>query len=378
VLGGGIVPGSLILIGGDPGIGKSTLMLQISACLAAAGRQVLYVSGEESLKQIKLRADRLGVLDDHLYVLCETNLENIQAAIAETHPELLIIDSIQTMIHPDLPSAPGSVGQVRECTAAFMQIAKQGEIATFLVGHVTKDGVIAGPRTLEHMVDAVLYFEGEQHQSHRILRGVKNRFGATHEIGVFEMVEKGLREVTNPSELFLAERPADGASGSAVVASIEGTRPLLVELQALVTPTHYPSPRRTAQGVDYNRLALIIAVLEKRLGMFLANQDVYLNVAGGVRLAEPAVDLAAAIAIASSFTDRPLRAGVILFGEIGLAGEVRAVNRAEARVQEAHKLGFHTVIMPQRSAKGMVVPADCKIVAVTTVAEAMAAALVPQ
>jgi DNA repair protein RadA/Sms len=374
VLGGGLVPGSLLLVGGDPGIGKSTLLLQASYSLSTQGLKVLYVSGEESVRQTKLRADRLGTLNDRLYVLCETNLEVIEEAITEVQPDFLVIDSIQTVYRPEVASAPGSVAQVRECTAHFMRISKINGVATVLVGHVTKEGAIAGPRLLEHMVDCVLYFEGERHHTYRILRAVKNRFGSTNEIGIFDMTEDGLREVTNPSELFLSERPL-GVSGSTVVASMEGTRPVLVELQALISPTHFPSPRRMASGFDHHRMSLVIAVLEKRMGMFLQNQDAYLNVAGGVKLDEPAADLAAAVSLASSFKDSPTRPFDVIFGEVGLTGEVRAVSRAEQRVKEAHKLGFKRVIMPEQSMKGWQPPKDIQIIGVKSVAEALKAAL---
>ncbi|QYR22150.1 DNA repair protein RadA [Paenibacillus sp. sptzw28] len=373
VLGGGVVPGSLILVGGDPGIGKSTLLLQTSHALASMALTVLYISGEESVRQTRLRADRLGALTESLYVLCETNMEQINDAIESVQPDFLVIDSIQTVYDPNVPSAPGSVSQVRECTAHFMRVAKIKGIATVLVGHVTKEGAIAGPRLLEHMVDCVLYFEGERHHSYRLLRAVKNRFGSTNEIGIFEMGELGLREVSNPSELFLSERPL-GVSGSTVVASMEGTRPVLVELQALVATTNFPSPRRMSTGFDHNRMALIIAVLEKRMGMFLQTQDAYLNVAGGVKLDEPAVDLAAAVSIASSFRDAPTRPFDVVFGEIGLTGEVRAVSRAEQRVKEAHKLGFKRVIMPEKSLKGWSPPSGIEIIGVETVSEALSAA----
>ncbi|WP_028591605.1 DNA repair protein RadA [Paenibacillus massiliensis] len=374
VLGGGLVPGSLVLVGGDPGIGKSTLLLQASNELARSGLRVLYVSGEESVRQTKLRADRLGVLSPELYVLCETNLETIEAAVDQMKPQFLVIDSIQTVYLPDVTSAPGSVSQVRECTARFMRIAKGLGIATVLVGHVTKEGAIAGPRLLEHMVDCVLYFEGERHHTYRLLRAVKNRFGSTNEMGIFEMGEGGLREVENPSELFLSERPL-GVAGSTVVASMEGTRPVLVELQALIASTHFPSPRRMGTGIDHHRLSLIIAVLEKRMGMFLQNQDAYLNVAGGVKLDEPAVDLAIAVSIASSFRDVPTKPYDVVFGEVGLTGEVRAVSRAEQRVREAHKLGFKRVILPEKSLKGWTPPKNLEIIGVGTVSEALAAAL---
>ncbi|OPA73144.1 DNA repair protein RadA [Paenibacillus selenitireducens] len=374
VLGGGFVPGSLILVGGDPGIGKSTLLLQTSHALTVAGLKVLYVSGEESVRQTRLRADRLNALSESLFVLCETNLEQIEEAIEEIQPDFLVIDSIQTVYQPSVASAPGSVSQVRECTTHFMRIAKVKGIATVLVGHVTKEGAIAGPRLLEHMVDCVLYFEGERHHTYRLLRAVKNRFGSTNEIGIFEMQETGLVEVTNPSELFLSERPM-GVAGSSVVASVEGTRPVLVELQALVASTNFPSPRRMSTGVDHQRMSLIIAVLEKRMGMFLQNQDAYLNVAGGVKLDEPAVDLAIAVSIASSFRDAPTQPYDVFFGEIGLTGEVRAVSRVEQRVKEAQKLGFKRVIMPEKSMKGWKAPKGIEIIGVNTVAEALTAAL---
>ncbi|MEX2459949.1 MAG: DNA repair protein RadA [Paenibacillaceae bacterium] len=373
VLGGGVVPGSLILVGGDPGIGKSTLLLQTSHELTQKGFKVLYISGEESAKQTKIRAERLNALSPLLYVLCETNLEFIMEAIEQVKPQFLVIDSIQTVYHPTIASAPGSVSQVRECTSHFMRIAKVKGIATVLVGHVTKDGAIAGPRMLEHMVDCVLYFEGERHHTYRLLRAVKNRFGSTNEIGIFEMTEDGLREVNNPSELFLSERPL-GVAGSTVVASMEGTRPVLVELQALICATNFPAPRRMSTGIEHNRLALIIAVLEKRLGYFLQNQDAYINLAGGVKLDEPAVDLAVAVSIASSFRDLPTQPYDIVFGEVGLTGEVRGVSRVDQRVKEAHKLGFKRVIMPQKSLKGWTPPSGIEIIGVQTVAEALKAA----
>lgn len=375
VLGGGIVPGSLILVGGDPGIGKSTLLLQTSHLLTQLDLKVLYISGEESVRQTKLRADRLQAVSPLLFVLCETNVEHIEAAIDEIEPDFIVIDSIQTVYHGAVASAPGSVSQVRECTGHFMRIAKMKGIATVLVGHVTKEGAIAGPRLLEHMVDCVLYFEGERHHSYRVLRAVKNRFGSTNEIGIFEMRESGLVEVNNPSELFLSERPL-GVAGSTVVASMEGTRPVLVELQALVSSTNFPSPRRMATGFDHNRLSLIIAVLEKRMGMFLQNQDAYLNVAGGVKLDEPAVDLAVAVSIASSFREQPTQPFDVIFGEVGLTGEVRGVSRVDQRVREAEKLGFRRVILPQKSLKGWTPPAGIQIIGVNTVAEALSAALV--
>lgn len=374
VLGGGVVPGSLILVGGDPGIGKSTLLLQTSHEMAATGRKVLYISGEESARQTKLRAERLGALSPELYVLCESSMDEIEEAIDQLQPDFLVIDSIQTVYLSDVASAPGSVSQVRECTARFMRIAKGQGIATVLVGHVTKEGAIAGPRLLEHMVDCVLYFEGERHHSYRLLRAVKNRFGSTNEMGIFEMNEGGLVEVPNPSQLFLSERPL-GVAGSTVVASMEGTRPMLVELQALIASTHFPSPRRMATGVDHHRMGLIIAVLEKRMGMFLQNQDAYVNLAGGVKLDEPAVDLAIAVSITSSFRDIPTKPYDVIFGEVGLTGEVRAVSRAEQRVREAAKLGFKRVILPEKSLKGWQGPKDIQLIGINTVADALAVAL---
>lgn len=374
VLGGGVVPGSLILVGGDPGIGKSTLLLQTSHAMTASGLRVLYISGEESVRQTKLRADRLEALSPDLYVLSETNMERIEEAVSQVDPHFLVIDSIQTVFLPEITSAPGSVAQVRECTSRFMRIAKGLGIATVLVGHVTKEGSIAGPRMLEHMVDCVLYFEGERHHTYRLLRAVKNRFGSTNEMGIFEMGEAGLREVANPSEMFISERPL-GVAGSTVAASMEGTRPMLVELQALISATQFPSPRRMATGVDHNRLALIIAVLEKRQGMFLQNQDAYLNVAGGVKLDEPAIDLAMAVSIASSFRDLPTRPYDVFFGEVGLTGEVRGVSRAEQRAKEAQKLGFKRVIMPEKSLKGWTHPKGIELIGINTVGDALAAAL---
>ncbi|MBM7704994.1 DNA repair protein RadA [Metabacillus iocasae] len=370
VLGGGIVRGSLVLIGGDPGIGKSTLLLQTSAQLAMNGQKVLYISGEESTKQTKLRADRLDITAAELYVHAETNLELISDAISTVKPDLVVIDSIQTIYHSDVTSAPGSVSQVRECTAELMRIGKTNGIAIFIVGHVTKEGAIAGPRLLEHMVDTVLYFEGERHHTYRILRAVKNRFGSTNEMGIFEMKESGLEEVLNPSEIFLEER-SQGAAGSVVVASMEGTRPVLVELQALISPTSFGNPRRMATGVDHNRVSLIMAVLEKRVGLLLQNQDAYLKVAGGVKLDEPAIDLAVAVSIASSFRDVSSNATDVVVGEVGLTGEVRRVSRIEQRVQEAAKLGFKRVIIPEKNLGGWTVPEGIEVVGVSTVAEAL-------
>ncbi|WP_243388366.1 DNA repair protein RadA [Bacillus kexueae] len=374
VLGGGIVKGSLVLIGGDPGIGKSTLLLQVSSQLANLQHDVLYISGEESVKQTKLRADRLGIRAEKLYVLAETDLEYISKAIDETNPSFVVVDSIQTIYHSDITSAPGSVSQVRECTAELMRIAKTKGIAIFIVGHVTKEGSIAGPRLLEHMVDTVLYFEGERHHTYRILRAVKNRFGSTNEIGIFEMKETGLSEVVNPSEIFLEER-SKGASGSTVVASMEGTRPVLVEIQALISPTSFGNPRRMATGVDHNRVSLLMAVLEKRIGLLLQNQDAYIKVAGGVKLDEPAIDLAVAISIASSFKDHPTRATDVFVGEVGLTGEVRRVSRIEQRVQEAAKLGFQRVIIPKANIGGWNGPSGVELVGVENVYEALQVAL---
>lgn len=370
VLGGGIVPGSLVLVGGDPGIGKSTLLLQVSSTVARNKKRVLYISGEESVRQTKLRADRLGVEEDDLFVLAETDIAIIEKVIDEVAPALVIIDSIQTVHMEEVTSAPGSVSQVRECTSAFMRIAKTRGIAIFLVGHVTKQGTIAGPRILEHMVDTVLYFEGEQYNTYRILRAVKNRFGSTNEIGIFEMKESGLEEVLNPSEIFLEERSA-GAAGSAVVASLEGTRTVLVEIQSLIAPTSFGNPRRMATGIDHNRISLIMAVLEKRVGLLLQNQDAYIKVAGGVRLDEPSIDLAISVAIASSFKDVPTEAGDVIIGEVGLTGEVRRVSRVEQRVQEAAKLGFTRVIVPSKSLEGWTAPSNIQVVGVQTVSEAL-------
>ncbi|WP_141434089.1 DNA repair protein RadA [Bacillus sp. 03113] len=375
VLGGGVVKGSLVLIGGDPGIGKSTLLLQVSSQLAVKKHLVLYISGEESLRQTKLRADRLGVQSEHLFVYSETNLEEISRTIDATNPNFVIIDSIQTVFHPEITSAQGSVSQVRECTAELMRIAKTKGIAIFIVGHVTKEGSIAGPRILEHMVDTVLYFEGERHHTYRILRAVKNRFGSTNEMGIFEMKEFGLEEVENPSEIFLEER-SQGAAGSTVVASMEGTRPVLVEIQALISPTSFGNPRRMATGIDHNRVPLLMAVLEKRVGMLLQNQDAYLKVAGGVKLDEPAIDLAIAVSIASSFRDKPTRPTDCIIGEVGLTGEVRRVSRIEQRVQEAVKLGFERVILPANNLSGWKAPSGIQLIGVASVSEALKAALV--
>ncbi|EJD65737.1 DNA repair protein RadA [Bacillus sp. 916] len=374
VLGGGVVKGSLVLIGGDPGIGKSTLLLQVSAQLADTAGSVLYISGEESVKQTKLRADRLGINSQMLHVLSETDMEYISSAIQEMKPAFVVVDSIQTVYQSDITSAPGSVSQVRECTAELMKIAKTNGIPIFIVGHVTKEGSIAGPRLLEHMVDTVLYFEGERHHTFRILRAVKNRFGSTNEMGIFEMREEGLTEVLNPSEIFLEERSA-GASGSSIVASMEGTRPILVEIQALISPTSFGNPRRMATGIDHNRVSLIMAVLEKRGGLLLQNQDAYLKVAGGVKLDEPAIDLAVAVSIASSFRDTPPNPADCFIGEVGLTGEVRRVSRIEQRVKEAAKLGFKRMIIPEANADGWTIPKGIEVVGVANVAEALRTSL---
>lgn len=345
VLGGGIVPGSLTLVGGDPGIGKSTLLLQVAQKISAREKSVLYISGEESMKQIKLRAIRIGAFTNYMQLLCETNLTIIEEVMKHAKPEIVIIDSIQTMYNENVSSAPGSVSQVREATAILMQIAKGFNISIFIVGHVTKEGTVAGPRVLEHMVDTVLYFEGDRHASYRILRGVKNRFGSTNEIGVFEMRESGLVEVTNPSEYMLSGKP-EGASGSIVACSMEGTRPILIEIQALVCQTNFGIPRRQATGTDFNRVNLLMAVLEKRLGLQMGNCDAYVNIAGGIKIMEPAIDLGIALAVVSSYKNRAIDEKMLAFGEVGLSGEVRAVSMAQQRVLEAKKLGFKTCIVP--------------------------------
>jgi DNA repair protein RadA/Sms len=369
VLGGGVVPGSLVLIGGDPGIGKSTLLLQVSTQLADKGR-VLYVSGEESAQQIKLRAERLRDINDEFYLYAETNMGNVRHAIEQLEPDFVIIDSIQTISSPDIDSVQGSVSQIKEVTSELMNLAKTNNIAIFIVGHVTKEGNLAGPRMLEHMVDTVLYFEGERQHTFRILRAVKNRFGSTNEIGIFEMQSQGLVEVTNPSEVFLEER-LEGATGSAIVVSMEGTRPILVEIQALVTPTVFGTAKRTTTGLDYNRVSLIMAVLEKRAGLLLQNQDAYLKSAGGVKLDEPAIDLAVAVAIASSYKEKATPADVAFIGEIGLTGEIRRVNRIESRINEAAKLGFQKVYVPANALHGLEVPSTIEVVGVKTLSEVL-------
>lgn len=370
VLGGGIVNGSLILVGGDPGIGKSTLLLQVSKNLAVTNKNVLYVSGEESPKQIKIRAERLGVDSEKLIILPETDLSIIEGYIGEIKPEFMIIDSIQTIFRQELQSAPGSVSQVREATAALMRIAKQLNIATFIVGHVTKEGAIAGPRVLEHMVDTVLYFEGERHQTYRIVRAVKNRFGSTNEIGIFEMKNKGLEEVLNPSEMLLSGRP-NHVSGSCVICTLEGTRPVLVEIQALTSTTSFGMPRRMATGFDYNRVILLMAVLEKRVGMQLQSSDAYVNIAGGLKLDEPACDLGITCAIASSFRNIPLDYRTVIIGEIGLTGEVRGVSQIEKRIIEAEKLGFLRCVIPKDNLKGIDGNFKIQIIAVDNIHDAL-------
>ena len=365
VLGGGIVPGSLVLVGGDPGIGKSTLLLQVCQRMARM-KKILYISGEESQAQIKLRANRMGKFTPNLLLLCETNLETIRGVIEKERPELVIIDSIQTMYSEDVSSAPGSVSQVRESTNIFMQLAKGLCIPIFIVGHVTKEGTVAGPRVLEHMVDTVLYFEGDRHASYRILRAVKNRFGSTNEIGVFEMRQDGLAEVENPSEYMLSGKP-ENASGSVVACSMEGTRPILIEIQALVCRSNFGMPRRTAAGTDYNRVNLLMAVLEKRLGLSLGNCDAYVNIAGGIRMNEPAIDLGIVMAIMSSYRNRPIDEKTIVFGEVGLSGEVRAVSMPEQRVNEAKKLGFETCILPEVSLKMVKGISRIRLVGVKTI-----------
>ncbi len=369
VLGGGLMPGSVILIAGDPGVGKSTLMMQL-ARYEKLGK-ILYVTGEESRAQVRVRAERLGIKNlDNLFVLAETDLEAITKAVTEFSPPVLIVDSIQTIYHPDIMSSPGSVSQVRECSAKLAQLAKLTGTAVFIVGHVTKDGVAAGPKVLEHIVDAVLQLEGERHYAFRILRANKNRFGSTNEIGIFEMQETGLVEVENPSEIFLSER-SYGASGSTVTAAIEGTRPILLEVQALVTPTGYSVPQRTSTGLDYRRLSIILAVIEKRMAIKLGGFDVFLNIAGGVKIDEPAVDLASAISVISSYKDVPVDSGTLVIGEVGLAGEVRSVSQIERRVQEAAKLGFKRAVVPHANFKGSKSKLDIEVVEVQKLAEAV-------
>ncbi len=374
VLGGGMIPGELFLVGGDPGIGKSTLLLQTAHKVTLSGQTVLYVTGEESLQQVKLRAARLGSVGEQLFILADTDMDQVEKHVRRLHPIFLIVDSIQTMFCPSLPSAPGSVQQVRECTMRLLTMAKDLSVATCIVGHVTKDGAIAGPRLLEHMVDAVLYFEGDRHHRYRILRAVKNRFGSSDEIGVFAMQAFGLEDVRSPSELFLAERSI-ATAGSTVIASLEGTRPILVEIQALVAPTHFATPRRTASGLDYNRVTLLMAVLEKRVGLFLQNFDAYINVAGGLKIEEPAVDLGLAVAIASSFRDKAVSASTVFAGEVGLTGEVRAVTRLEQRLVEAKKMGFGRMIAPIGNVKHGHFVEGIDVIGVATLQEAISVTL---
>ena len=370
VLGGGIVPGSLTLVGGDPGIGKSTLLLQVCRNLAGDGRKVLYISGGESLRQIKIRANRLGEFSDNLLLFCETGLDTVEETIRSVVPDVVIIDSIQTMYDEEISAAPGSVSQVREATNTLLQLAKGMTVSVFIVGHVTKEGTVAGPRVLEHMVDTVLYFEGDRHASYRILRGVKNRFGSTNEIGVFEMKEEGLVEVKNPSEFMLNGKP-EGASGSVVSCSMEGTRPILLEIQALVCHSNFGIPRRQAIGTDFNRVNLLMAVLEKRLNLQMSDCDAYVNLAGGMRIVEPAIDLGIAMAVVSSFKNRAIDDRTIAFGEIGLSGEVRGVSMIEQRVAEAAKLGFTTCIVPEVNRSQVKHMGGIRLVGVRTVRDAV-------
>ncbi len=370
VLGGGIVSGSLTLVGGDPGIGKSTLLLQVCQKLAHMEHDVLYISGEESLKQIKIRALRIGEFKNHLKLLCETNLTTIETVITKSKPEVVIIDSIQTMVNEEVSAAPGSVSQVRESTWVLLQLAKGLGVSIFIVGHVTKEGTVAGPRVLEHMVDTVLYFEGDRHASYRILRGVKNRFGSTNEIGVFEMRNEGLMEVKNPSESMISGKP-EGASGSVVACSMEGTRPILIEIQALVCQSNFGLPRRQATGTDYNRVNLLMAVLEKRLHLQMSGLDAYVNIAGGLKILEPAIDLGIVLAIVSSYKNRPIEDKLIAFGEVGLSGEVRGVNMVEQRVSEAKKLGFEVCVLPQVNLSVLKNVTGIKLIGVKSVRDAI-------
>lgn len=346
VLGGGVVKGSLVLVGGDPGIGKSTLLIQVSSNVANSGKKVLYISGEESASQIKMRAQRLGIKSDNLYIFAENNLSIIEAHLESVNPDLIIVDSIQTVFSPEITSAPGTVSQIKEGTSRFMKISKKMGISTFVVGHVTKEGALAGPKVLEHMVDTVLYFEGERFNTYRLVRAVKNRFGSTNELGVFEMREIGLVELENPSKILISEKPKDVA-GSVIISTVEGTRPMLLELQALVSPTSFGIPKRTATGVDYNRVSLLMAVLEKRVGMQIQNQDVYINVVGGIKINEPSIDLGIVMSIASSFRNIPIDGNVAITGEVGLTGEIRAVSFIEKRIAECKKLGFTKIIIPK-------------------------------
>ena len=374
VLGGGIVEGGLMLIGGDPGIGKSTLLMQVCAHLCGEGRRVLYVSGEESARQLKLRANRLGVHVPNFYVLAENALDAVEEKLLKLQPDVAVVDSIQTMYRPEMASAPGSVSQIRECTSLLMRICKESGTAMFLVGHVTKEGAIAGPRILEHMVDVVLYFEGDRQQEYRLLRAVKNRFGSVNELGVFQMTAEGMQVVQNPSEQLLSHR-AKGASGSVVFCGIEGSRPLLCDVQALASLSFFGTPRRTVEGADAGRTALLLAVLEKRCGLRTSNQDVYINVAGGLELSEPAADLALCVAVASSLKDIPVAADLAVMGEVGLAGEVRPVPACDRRVSECARLGFTTVILPKESARHLKAPEGIRLIGVDTVAQALSVAL---
>ncbi|MCX6345375.1 MAG: DNA repair protein RadA [Armatimonadetes bacterium] len=376
-LGGGVVAGSLVLIGGDPGIGKSTILIQVANHLSLGAGRVLYMSGEESAEQIKLRSNRIGIASPSLLVVSETNIESVEHYVQSVGAQYVIVDSIQTMYDPNLSSAPGTVSQVRSCTAALARVAKTAGVPVFIVGHVTKEGTLAGPRVLEHMVDTVLYFEGDRHQSYRILRAVKNRFGSTDELGIFEMREEGLIEVANPSEILLAERPVHGA-GSVVTSTMEGSRPILVEIQALVAPSYFTSPRRTCTGIDYNKMLMILAVLEKRVGLSLGNKDVYVNVAGGVKIFEPAADLAIAIAVASSLADCVVDPEAIALGEVGLSGEVRSVGHAEKRLKEAARLGFSRGIMSARGLNKLSKDIKMEVVGASTVRAAIEAAFTAQ
>ena len=370
VLGGGVVKGSLILAGGDPGIGKSTLLIQVAENVAKSGKKVLYASGEESIYQIKMRAKRLNIESENLYIFAENNLDIIEKQIDNIKPDMMIVDSIQTVYSPQITSTPGSVSQIKEGTSRFMKISKKVGISTFIVGHVTKEGSLAGPKILEHMVDAVLYFEGERYNTYRMIRAVKNRFGSTNELGVFEMRDKGLIEVENPSKILISEKPK-GVSGSIIVATIEGTRPMLVELQALVCPTSFGIPKRAATGVDYNRVSLLMAVIEKRAGMQIQNQDIYINVVGGIRLNEPAIDLGIVISIASSFRNIEINEKTVAIGEVGLTGEIRGVSFIEKRIAECKKLGFNRIIIPKSNVKGLENMDDIKIIGVENIREAL-------
>jgi DNA repair protein RadA/Sms len=370
VLGGGIVPGMLILIGGDPGIGKSTLLLQVSSLLSSSANKVLYVTGEESAQQIKLRADRINIKTDNLYILSECNMSYIFTQIENLMPQMVVIDSIQTVYMPEVSSSPGSVSQIRECTTALMYLAKGKSIPIFVVGHVTKEGSIAGPKVLEHIVDTVLYFEGDEQYTYRILRTIKNRFGSTNEIGVFEMFETGLAEVNSPSAAFLSQKP-QGVSGSVVTAAIEGTRPILVEIQALVSSTNFGLPRRESFGIDYNRMSILLAILEKKIGLHLGQYDVFVNVAGGMKVTEPSVDLSVACSVASSLLDREIPSSIIIFGEVGLSGEIRSVSFVEKRIEEALKLGFKQCILPVSNKERLKKKIAIQLMGVSTLREAL-------